>query len=68
MAVRQGVLMATAFHPELTADTRWHQLFAEMVRAHAGQAAEHRTKEALGRAPNRPADLPVYGVKNPLAS
>jgi glutamine amidotransferase PdxT len=23
VAVRKGVLMATAFHPELTADARW---------------------------------------------
>jgi 5'-phosphate synthase pdxT subunit len=31
VAVRQGPLLATAFHPELTADTRWHQLFLEMA-------------------------------------
>jgi 5'-phosphate synthase pdxT subunit len=32
VAVRQGLLMATAFHPELTGDTRVHELFVEMVR------------------------------------
>ena len=32
VAVRQGTILATAFHPELTADTRWHQLFLEMVK------------------------------------
>ena len=33
VAVRQGHLMATAFHPELTGDFRVHRYFAEMVRA-----------------------------------
>ncbi|KAJ3190233.1 hypothetical protein HDU85_000526 [Gaertneriomyces sp. JEL0708] len=32
VAVRQGNLLATAFHPELTEDTRFHRLFIEMVR------------------------------------
>jgi 5'-phosphate synthase pdxT subunit len=31
VAVRQRNLLATAFHPELTDDPRWHQLFLEMV-------------------------------------
>ena len=31
VAVRQGALLATAFHSELTQDTRWHELFLEMV-------------------------------------
>jgi pyridoxal 5'-phosphate synthase pdxT subunit len=31
VAVRTGSLLATAFHPELTADARWHQLFVHMV-------------------------------------
>lgn len=31
-AARQGKLLVTAFHPELTTDTRWHALFLEMVR------------------------------------
>jgi 5'-phosphate synthase pdxT subunit len=33
VAVRQNNILATAFHPELTPDTRWHALFLEMVRA-----------------------------------
>jgi pyridoxal 5'-phosphate synthase pdxT subunit len=33
VAVRQGSKLATAFHPELTGDTRVHRLFVEMVRA-----------------------------------
>jgi 5'-phosphate synthase pdxT subunit len=32
VAVRQGPALATAFHPELTADLRVHQLFVAMVR------------------------------------
>jgi 5'-phosphate synthase pdxT subunit len=32
VAVRQGSLLATSFHPELTGDTRVHELFARMVR------------------------------------
>jgi 5'-phosphate synthase pdxT subunit len=27
VAVRQGPILATAFHPELTGDARWHRLF-----------------------------------------
>ncbi|XP_031256454.1 probable pyridoxal 5'-phosphate synthase subunit PDX2 [Pistacia vera] len=30
VAVKQGNLLATAFHPELTADTRWHSYFLKM--------------------------------------
>jgi 5'-phosphate synthase pdxT subunit len=32
VAVRQGSVLATAFHPELTGDRRVHQLFCQMVR------------------------------------
>jgi 5'-phosphate synthase pdxT subunit len=32
VAVRQGPLLATAFHPELTPDGRIHQLFADIVK------------------------------------
>lgn len=32
VAVRQGPVLATAFHPELTGDTRVHALFCDMVR------------------------------------
>lgn len=33
VAVRQGKLLATAFHPELTGDLRMHRYFVELVRA-----------------------------------
>jgi 5'-phosphate synthase pdxT subunit len=32
VAVRQGPVLATAFHPELTRDGRIHELFVDMVR------------------------------------
>ena len=37
VAVRQGAILATAFHPELTPDLRWHQMFLEMVTRQAGR-------------------------------
>ncbi|MGW8529865.1 MULTISPECIES: pyridoxal 5'-phosphate synthase glutaminase subunit PdxT [Nocardiopsidaceae] len=35
VAVRQGGLMATSFHPELTGDARIHRLFVDLVKGHA---------------------------------
>jgi 5'-phosphate synthase pdxT subunit len=32
VAARQGRLLATAFHPELTADDRLHRFFLESVK------------------------------------
>jgi 5'-phosphate synthase pdxT subunit len=31
VAVRHGKMLATAFHPELTNDSRWHRLFLQIV-------------------------------------
>jgi hypothetical protein len=31
VAVQQGNILATAFHPELTDDLRWHRHFLQMV-------------------------------------
>jgi pyridoxal 5'-phosphate synthase pdxT subunit len=33
VAVRQGSLLATSFHPELTTDSRFHSYFVEMVKS-----------------------------------
>ncbi|WP_261566320.1 pyridoxal 5'-phosphate synthase glutaminase subunit PdxT [Frankia gtarii] len=33
VAVRQGSLLATAFHPELTGDSRMHRLFVDIARS-----------------------------------
>ena len=35
VAVRQGPLLATSFHPELTGDARVHRLFVDVVRERA---------------------------------
>ena len=35
VAVRQGNLLATSFHPEVTGDRRVHELFVQMVRSAA---------------------------------
>lgn len=42
-AAREGHLLATTFHPELTADTRFHSLFASMARDH--RRAVHSTSK-----------------------
>jgi 5'-phosphate synthase pdxT subunit len=44
VAVRQGRLVATSFHPELTGDPRVHALFVELVRA----AVAERTRDHAG--------------------
>jgi pyridoxal 5'-phosphate synthase pdxT subunit len=33
IAVRQGPVLATSFHPEMTGDLRVHRYFLELVRA-----------------------------------
>ncbi len=35
--VREGHLMAATFHPEMSNDTRVHQMFVDLVRAHKAQ-------------------------------
>lgn len=42
VAVRQGRVLATAFHPELTGDGRVHELFVRMVR---GEVVKDSTEE-----------------------
>ncbi|MCZ2837440.1 pyridoxal 5'-phosphate synthase glutaminase subunit PdxT [Modestobacter sp. VKM Ac-2985] len=56
VAVRQGRLVATSFHPELTGDTRVHALFVELVRevvelvpgARAMRARDHASSAGAG--------------------
>jgi len=38
VAARQGPILVTAFHPELTDDLRWHDLFLGMVKKKLGTA------------------------------
>ncbi len=40
VAVRQGNLLATAFHPELTGDLRVHRYFVDLARAAASDTTE----------------------------
>jgi 5'-phosphate synthase pdxT subunit len=42
VAVRQGAVLATAFHPELTGDERVHRLFVEIVREAGRKTMEER--------------------------
>ncbi len=39
VAAREGGVLVTAFHPELTDDTRLHELFIAMIRRRQGEAA-----------------------------
>ena len=39
VAVRQGPLLATAFHPEVGSDTRIHRMFVDLVRDTTGDTA-----------------------------
>jgi pyridoxal 5'-phosphate synthase pdxT subunit len=51
VAVRQGNLLATSFHPELTGDTRVHALFVGLVRADlASRAGAAGTEDGGGAA------------------
>ncbi|WP_309648784.1 pyridoxal 5'-phosphate synthase glutaminase subunit PdxT [Nocardioides sp.] len=43
VAVRQGPLMATSFHPEVGGDTRIHQLFVDLVRDHTAGTTTNST-------------------------
>jgi len=38
VAAREGSLMVSCFHPELTRDDRFHRAFLELVQAHQAQA------------------------------
>lgn len=74
VAVRQGKLLATAFHPELTDDTRWHRLFQSMLEDGGGAGVStsrngELTSSAAAQAklPSEPADLPVFKEEGHLS-
>jgi 5'-phosphate synthase pdxT subunit len=48
VAVRQGSLLATSFHPELTGDLRVHRLFVDMARDAVAGAGATVTKTSEG--------------------
>jgi 5'-phosphate synthase pdxT subunit len=47
VAARQGNLVATSFHPELTGDHRVHALFVDIVRDHLAELAGAGIEEGL---------------------
>ncbi|GFQ04069.1 pyridoxal biosynthesis protein pdx2 [Phtheirospermum japonicum] len=59
VAVKQGNLLATAFHPELTADTRWHSYFLKMINE-TSQEASSSTSEDLNLSEQPKYELPVF--------
>ncbi|SNS49022.1 pyridoxal phosphate synthase yaaE subunit [Geodermatophilus pulveris] len=70
VAVRQGSLVATSFHPELTGDRRVHALFVDTVRRHlaeqAGSAPEGAAGDERGpRAVDERASSPVDTAGRP---
>ena len=53
VAVRQGNLVATSFHPELTGDRRVHALFVDIVRRHLAEQCR-RAPGTRGASHERP--------------
>jgi hypothetical protein len=54
-AVRQGPLLATAFHPELTGDLRVHRYFVDLVRAGSdGMQEGQSAKDSLSATEGEP--------------
>ncbi|MBK7723166.1 MAG: pyridoxal 5'-phosphate synthase glutaminase subunit PdxT [Austwickia sp.] len=49
VAVRQGAVLATSFHPEVTGDERVHRYFVDLVRGEAG-AVDGESGERVGTA------------------
>lgn len=55
VAVRQGPLLATAFHPELTGDLRVHQYFVDLVRTGSdGMQVEGSARDSLSAREDEP--------------
>nr|XP_043610048.1 probable pyridoxal 5'-phosphate synthase subunit PDX2 [Erigeron canadensis] len=67
VAVKQGNLLATAFHPELTIDSRWHSYFMKMtssnnqivtVASSSSNSFEDQESYLYNKQPKT--DLPIY--------
>eukprot|EP01018_Ginkgo_biloba_P031010 Gb_34755 [translate_table: standard] len=67
VAVKQGNLLATAFHPELTADTRWHSLFLKMLDDNKQHVAPVEINKESFRASSQLKHLPVFGETRNLS-
>ncbi|CAN0876272.1 Probable pyridoxal 5'-phosphate synthase subunit PDX2 [Linum grandiflorum] len=60
VAVKQGNILGTAFHPELTADTRWHSYFLKMGND-VGEGTSSTLVPVLGGLDEKPRiELPVF--------
>lgn len=67
VAVRSDKLLATSFHPELTNDSRWHALFADMVKAAHAQGVSAPPEGVVCQLPAKrggayPLDLPTFAA------
>ncbi|AQK60906.1 putative pyridoxal 5'-phosphate synthase subunit PDX2 [Zea mays] len=65
VAVRQGNILATAFHPELTSDSRWHRFFLDMdkespAKAFSALSLSSSSRDTEGLPKNKPFDLPIF--------
>ncbi|MBS1887936.1 MAG: pyridoxal 5'-phosphate synthase glutaminase subunit PdxT [Actinobacteria bacterium] len=49
VAIREGSVLASAFHPELTDDPRFHAIFMAMITKAAEQSRANREKEGAPR-------------------
>ncbi|XWS28410.1 hypothetical protein CRYUN_Cryun25bG0066300 [Craigia yunnanensis] len=63
VAIKQGNLLGTAFHPELTADTRWHSYFLKMANE-VGEGTSNTIVAVSGGDPSSDQqtryDLPIF--------
>lgn len=65
VALRQGNILATAFHPELTSDTRWHAYFLKMGKEVGAERSSQCTSASKLDSENnlqvkRLYDLPIF--------
>ena len=60
VAAREGRVLVTAFHPELTADSRLHELFIKLIRGQGGAGDPEGTAQLrTAGEPGRPVAAPV---------
>uniref|UniRef100_A0A7C9DQH6 glutaminase n=1 Tax=Opuntia streptacantha TaxID=393608 RepID=A0A7C9DQH6_OPUST len=60
VAVKQGNLLGTAFHPELTADSRWHSYFVRMVNDDGEETASSIIKAGDLSLQEPKIELPIF--------
>lgn len=67
VALRKGNIVATAFHPELTSDSRWHEYFVRIVRQAVEPVRNSAVKTALAVATTKAAGVEASTVE-PVAA